>query len=158
MPAKTSTPPKKRASAAPTAAEVSPGLYVGGWADALNFSGTRFCVLDEAPPDMPAATHVPIFDEHSEQPNVPNLERLAGLISQARSKREPVLVFCGHGVRRSPLAVAWYLHRSESIPLEEAYARIRVARPFIEPVQSWAKGWRVLEAADRGRAAPRAHP
>jgi len=152
MPARPSTTPRKPARTKPTAAEVRPGLFVGGWGDAQKFSGTKFCVLDEAPPDMPAATHVAIFDEATEEPIVSSLDQLSELISAARTREEPVLVFCGHGVRRSPLAVAWHLHRSESIPLDDAFDRIRAVRPFIEPVHAWAKGWKVLEAADRRRS------
>jgi protein-tyrosine phosphatase len=118
-------------------AEFAPGLFVGGWNDAVRFEGARFCVLDEAPPDMPPATHLPIYDENGDRPIVSNLNRLADAMKAARSKNEPVLVFCGHGVRRSPLAAAWYLHRVEQLPLDEAYDRIRAVRPRIEHARDW---------------------
>jgi hypothetical protein len=134
MPAKT----KGGAPAAPSArakgpSEVAPGLFVGGWNDAAAFDGVRFCVLDEAPEGMPEATHVPIYDERTGAAQRPNLDRLAQEIGKARAGGRPVLVFCGHGVRRSPLAVAWYLHRAEKIPLDEAFERVRAARPRAEP-------------------------
>jgi hypothetical protein len=136
-------PSKKNDAASPQ--EISPGLFLGGWKDALQFSGRKFCVLDEAPDDMPPATHVRIYDEEKDAPIVANLDRLATQIARARASREPVLVFCGHGVRRSPLAVAWYLHRDQKVPLEEAFDRIRAVRPQIEAASEWIKNCAPLE-------------
>ncbi len=120
-------------------------MFLGGWKDALTFSGKRFCVLDEAPDDMPAAVHVQIYDESKDAPIVPNLDELATEMSAARRANQPVLVFCGHGVRRSPLAAAWYLHRSEKISLDEAYERVRSVRPRVETAREWIGNWESLE-------------
>jgi Dual specificity phosphatase, catalytic domain len=137
--------PAKRASK-PTAApkkpnpspqEIAPGVFLGGWKDALTFSGAKFCLLDEAPDDMPPATHIPIYDESTDAPIVANLDRLADAVHSARRSNESVLVFCGHGIRRSPLGVAWYLHRYEKVPLDQAYARIRAVRPRVETAAEW---------------------
>ena len=127
--------------------EIAPGVFVGGWKDALRFEGTRFCVLDEPPPDMPPATHVPIYDESAGGAVVPNLDRLARSIREARKSGQPVLVFCGHGVRRSPLAGAWFLHRTEGISLDAAYERVRAVRPKIEDARSWVENVAELERA-----------
>jgi protein-tyrosine phosphatase len=117
--------------------EIAPGVFVGGWNDAIKFEGARFCVLDEAPKDMPPATHVPIYSEEEDRANTKNLDRLAEEIGAARAKGEPVLLFCGHGVRRSPLAGAWYLRRSQGLSLDEAYDRVRAARPKVEHARQW---------------------
>jgi protein-tyrosine phosphatase len=117
--------------------EIAPGVFVGGWKDALRFDGARFCVLDEAPDDMPAATHIPIYDSTSGTANLSHLDRLAREVKSAHAKGTPVLVFCGHGVRRSPLAGAWYLHRAENVTLDQAYDRIRSVRPKVEPARDW---------------------
>jgi protein-tyrosine phosphatase len=146
MPGK--APPRK--SPSPKArgpSEIAPGVFVGGWNDALAFDGDRFCVLDEAPDDLPAATHVPIYDEATGRANRRNLDRLASEIAQARARGSPVLVFCGHGVRRSPLAGAWYLHRAEKISLDAAYDRIRAVRPKVEVARSWLGEPSSLDAA-----------
>jgi hypothetical protein len=89
---------------APSPQEVAPGVFLGGWKDALKFTGRKFCVLE---------------------------------ISAARASGDSVLVFCGHGVRRSPLAVAWYLHREQKLPLVMAYNRIRAIRPRIKLPSEW---------------------
>jgi Dual specificity phosphatase, catalytic domain len=121
----------------PSPQEIAPGVYLGGWKDAVGFEGTRFCVLDEAPDDMPAGTHIPIYDEEKDAPRVENLERLARGIRSARDAGSPVIVFCGHGVRRSPLGAAWYLHRYEHLSLDAAYEKIRAVRPQVEHAREW---------------------
>jgi protein-tyrosine phosphatase len=146
MPAKRAAPSATRRPKVPASPqEISPGVFLGGWNDAVRFAGTRFCVLDDAPEDMPPATHVRIYDEAKDEPIVANLDRLAKEMAAARRKDEPVLVFCGHGVRRSPLAAAWYLHRQEKLPLDEAYARILAVRPKVETAREWIGHWKILE-------------
>jgi len=86
---------------------------------------------------MPPATHVPIYDDAEDKPLVANLNKLADAMESARAKNGSVLVFCGHGVRRSPLAGAWYLHRIRKLPLDQAYERIRSVRPKIEEARDW---------------------
>jgi len=122
---------------APSPQEIAPGVFVGGWDDAVKFAGKRFCVLDEAPDEMPAGTHVPIYDDAKDAPIVPNLERLAAEMRAARKAGDPVIVYCGHGIRRGPLGAAWYLHRAEKLSLEQAYERIRAVRPKIETAAEW---------------------
>jgi hypothetical protein len=129
----------------PTASEVAPGVFVGGWKDANAFHGTRFCVLDDAPDEaIPAETHLPIYDPGTDRPIRANLDRIAALAEAARGRQEPVLFFCGHGVRRGPLAAAWFLHRHENVSLEVAYDRIRAVRPQIETAKDWAGDVSVL--------------
>jgi len=147
MPTKSASPRSPSAKkTVPSPQEIAPGVYLGGWNDAVKFSGKRFCVLDEAPDDMPPATHVPIYDETKDAPIVANLDRVAAGMNSARKEKEPVIVFCGHGVRRSPLAAAWYLHRYEKLSLDEAYARIRALRPKVETPKEWIGNWKPLEA------------
>jgi len=136
----TATPRKSRTTKTRTKrhpSEIAPGVFVGGWNDALEFEGKRYCVLDELPSDAPADGGYTIYDEATEAPNVANLNRLAEAVRQARAGGSPVLIFCGHGVRRSPLAGAWYLHRSEGIDLDAAYDRIRAVRPKVEHAKEW---------------------
>ncbi len=134
---------KSPRKAAPS--EIAPGVFVGGWADAEKFEGTRFCVLDETPDaPFPAEVHIPIYDSQADRPIRPNLDRLADLVAAARAKHQPVLLFCGHGIRRGPLAGAWYLHRQLGLSLEEAYGRVRTVRPKIEAVEEWVNDASVL--------------
>jgi protein-tyrosine phosphatase len=138
--------PKSQSSkkSAPSPQEISPGVFLGGWNDAVKFDGKKFCVLDEAPDDMPPATHVRIYDEAKDAPIVANLDRVTSEMNSAHKSSQPVLVFCGHGVRRSPLAAAWYLHRYEKLSLDDAYAKIRAVRPKVESAQEWIGNWKPL--------------
>jgi protein-tyrosine phosphatase len=144
---------KKASRAKPTprplnsASEITPGVFVGGWKDAAAFEGAKFCVLDEAPEDMPPATHIPIYDESTGRVNTKNLDRLAGGMRAAHDKGVPVLVFCGHGVRRAPLGGMWYLHRVEGLSIPSAYEKIRAVRPKIETAKEWIGDTADLERA-----------
>jgi hypothetical protein len=141
-------PAAKKKAPSSTASEIAPGVFVGGWNDAVGFSGTRVCVLDELPAEpVPGSTHIPIYDESTDQAIPGNLEKVAALVAAARAKNEPALMFCGHGVRRGSLAGAWYLHRSEGISLDAAYDRVRAVRPQIQHINEWVGGWKALEEA-----------
>lgn len=126
--------PKK---APPSPPEIAPGVFLGGWKDAVRFEGVRFCVLDEAPDERPPSEHIPIYDGAGDQPDLKNLDRLAREVRAAHAAGKPVLIFCGHGVRRSPLGAAWYLHRYEDLTVEQAYDRIRAVRPQVERARQW---------------------
>jgi protein tyrosine/serine phosphatase len=102
-------------------------------------------VLDEVPDGkIPAEIHVPIYDEKTDRPLRENLDRVAQLVEAARQKNEPVLLFCGHGVRRGSLAGAWYLHRHDGLSLDAAFDRVRAVRPKIQHVKDWVGDWTVL--------------
>jgi hypothetical protein len=139
--ARSRTPKGKNSSAS----EIAPGIFVGGWKDAVGFEGTRICVLDEAPAEpLPAEAHLPIYDEGKDAPIRANLDRVVRLVESARAKQEPVLLFCGHGIRRGSLAGAWYLHVHDAISLDAAYERVRQVRPKIEHVKEWVGNWSSL--------------
>jgi len=145
------TPSKRTSRSRPTPrtsnpSEIAPGIYVGGWDDAVGFRGARICVLDEAPEKtLPGMTHVPIYDDGKDRPLRANLDRIVGLVDAARSKDEPVLLFCGHGIRRGSLAGAWYLHRHDGLSLDESFERVRAVRPKIQHVKDWVGDWTVLQ-------------
>jgi hypothetical protein len=137
MPARRTTPKPAAKKTPPSPQEIAPGVFLGGWKDATRFEGARFCVLDELPDDMPAGSHIPVYDEATDRPKLENLDRLAREVHSARASGTPVLIFCGHGVRRSPLGAAWYLHRYEHLTIDEAYDRIRTIRPQVEHAREW---------------------
>jgi len=89
------TPRAARPSSRPAGpSEIAPDVFVGGWKDATNFRGTRFCVLDEEPDDMPEGTHIQIYDESTDRAIVANLDKLAKSVAAARARNELVLMFC----------------------------------------------------------------
>jgi hypothetical protein len=137
MPSSRKTSAKKPNAKPSGPSEFAPGVWVGGWKDAVAFEGSRFCVLDDVPEEMPAATHRRIYDAASDRALTKELDELARAMAKEHDAGRPVLVFCGHGVRRSPLAAAWYLRRTEGLTLSEAYERVRAVRPKIEEAREW---------------------
>ena len=151
-------PPERGGPGASHASEIAPGVFVGGWADAEGFPGVRICVLNEAPEGpLPAEAMLPVYDPVEDAPRRVNLDRAVLLATEARGRGEPVLFFCGHGVRRGALAGAWYLHVTEGLPLDEAYRRVQAVRPRAEHVRSWIGKWR-SELAGASRAPGSAPP
>lgn len=137
---------ERRAHAKQAPSEIAPGVFVGNWNDAVAFEGARFCVLDEQPSDMPEGTHVRIYDEKTDRADRKALDTLAGKMRSARSSGQTVLVFCGHGIYRSPLAAAWYLHRTEGLSFAAAIERVCEMRPQAKPASQWLGNYRELAA------------
>lgn len=136
---------KRNAPKSRSPSEILPGVFVGGWKDAEAFDGQRVCVLDELPESgAPAEQHYPIYNEKADRPIRENLDRVVRFVDAARESGKPVLMFCGHGIRRASLAGAWYLHRHEGVSVDEAYDRVRAVRPKIEHVKEWVGDWKGL--------------
>lgn len=121
--------------------EVVPRLFVGGRPDAARFPGVRLSVLEDLGDPTPAEVRIPILVAEGGGADRHALDRVADVIERALRGDRPVLVYCGHGVRRSPLAVAWYLHRRRGLPLDAAYAALQAARPEVEPAVGWLSNW-----------------
>jgi hypothetical protein len=126
-----------RPGPAPSPQEIAPGVFLGGWGDAARFEGQRFCVLDEAPEGLPGVRHLAVYDAEHDRPDIGHLEQIAREVRESRDHGSRVLIFCGHGIRRSPLAAAWYLHRYEHLTVAQAYERIRALRPKVELAGDW---------------------
>lgn len=137
-PKKSPTRSSRAVSPKTHASEIAPGVFVGGWKDAEGFVGARICVLDESPDEtLPGMTHVPIYDGEKDRALPRNLDKVAEMAIAARGRNEPVILFCGHGIRRGSLAGAWYLHRAENLPLDQAFDRVAAVRPKIERPRDW---------------------
>jgi protein-tyrosine phosphatase len=66
------------------------------------------------------------------------LDKCADKISELVKDRFNVLVHCGAGIERSPLAVAWYLVKTgQSDNLDAAYKFLSSKRPQIQDRQQW---------------------
>ena len=124
------------------ATEIRPRLFLGDLADAASWDGLAITVLEDRSPDLPpSVVHIPIYDPESGRARFEEVERVVALVSEElRSGRQSVLVSCGHGVERSPLALAWYLYRVEGLSPPEAYDSIRERRPEVQPRLEWLHG------------------
>ena len=48
-----------------------------------------------------------------------------------------IVVHCAMGMERSPLAIAWYLHRHQKLSLDDAYKKVVEARPIVLDRRGW---------------------
>jgi protein-tyrosine phosphatase len=124
--------------------EIIENLFVGDMVDArAGFDGLIICVLEEKPFDEPAdATWIPFLAD-----GVHSLEVTADIIDDALVGGRAVLVHCGAGSARAPLAVAWFLTRRREMSLDEAYTLLRSRRPIVRDRRSWMQ--RYIERAAR---------
>lgn len=117
------------------ATEILPNLFLGDLADAKRWQGFAITVLEYRPPELPSkVVHIPIVDTTTpDEFHVlfVQLEALVTVVDTAMSRGEKVLVSCGQGMERSPLAVVWYLFRRKGMSVEEAYRLIREKRPQV---------------------------
>ena len=85
--------------------------------------------------------HIPIYDPETGRARFEEIEKVVSLVSAAlRSGDQDVLVSCGSGTERSPLAIAWYLHRTEGLDVSAAYSDISGKRPQVQPRLEWLHG------------------
>ena len=48
-----------------------------------------------------------------------------------------VVLHCAMGMERAPLAVVWYLHRTEGMSVKDAYEDVIKARPIVCHREMW---------------------
>ncbi len=122
--------------------QITPQLHVGGqyrqrgWARLAARGITAVINMRAEFDDRQAGIAPPRYlylatvDDHA--PALAQLEEGAGFIADEIARGGGVYVHCGSGVGRAPTMVAAYLVRS-GLTLDEAWARIRQARPFVRP-------------------------
>lgn len=66
-----------------------------------------------------------------------NLKRIAAKIEERAQDKIPVLVHCVQGIDRSPLSVAYWLHRHRGFSFDDAYALVLKARPQAIDRRNW---------------------
>lgn len=71
---------------------------------------------------------MPVFDKNS-QPDEKKLDAVSDLIDKLIRQGKTVLVHCGAGMERSPLAVAWYLHKAGGLSIGRAYDLVKEKHP-----------------------------
>ena len=74
--------------------------------------------------------HIPVVDDHA--PSLDQLRQGIDFIAQEAARDGAVFIHCGSGVGRAATMAAAYLI-STGLPADEAWLRIRQARPFIRP-------------------------
>jgi len=113
-------------------------LYLGSLEDALHAPPdfVIVCVLEYQPPNEPSGAYRFPFLEGGVA-NVKVLDDFANLVDKLLSEGKKVLVHCGMGVERSPLAVVWYLHRKKGMSIADAYRYVMNRRSVVADRSSW---------------------
>lgn len=117
--------------------EVIHNLYVCGMYEwPAEFAGLLVCVLEDRPIEEPTkAVHVPILDDNGKAV-IKQLDIVSDIIA-AHIQHGPVVIHCGAGIERSPLAVVWYLHRERGLSFAEAYAFVMAKRSVVQDRMGW---------------------
>ena len=120
-------------------------VWIGDLEDAIKWEGEKICVLEVLPEREPEdALWIPILKTVWEQTKLENgevfghdyikyaiqqqLDLVSHLISEHVRKNVPVLVHCGAGQERSPLAVMWWIWRTQGMSMEKAYEYVETHR------------------------------
>jgi hypothetical protein len=118
-------------------------LYVGDMDDGAAWSGPKICVLKAACPHgclhdnyvfsaapEPGAEHGILFA---------SMKRLRRVLTHYQELRRqgPVLIHCGHGIERSPLAAVFILVETAGMSVSHAYEMVMLPRPQVQDRSSW---------------------
>ena len=127
--------------------EIIENLFLGDYGDAQKWAENRLgviiCVLTERPPLLLQGTiwrpilDVDSADDSQNRASLEKLELASEAIEEGLKNGRRVLVHCGMGVDRSPLALAWFLRSKRGMELDEAYELIKSKRPIIVSPVDW---------------------
>ncbi len=127
-------------------------LYLGDLMDARKFDGEIICVIQDIPNAEPDKAYwIPIIRSSAplndnelildQDPIITALPHQLDLVSFMIEKNlkyeTDTLVHCMAGIERSPLAVAWYLHKNCNMTYNEAYEFIKEKRPEVANRLQW---------------------
>ena len=122
---------------------VTPNLGVTDWEGAEEASLTGCYVINVAP-ELEGVTdkfdNITIgFSDFGGLGLKIALERCANHIHNKITENPDIriVVHCAMGMERSPLAIAWYLHRRNRISLDDAYKKLVDARPIVLDRRGW---------------------
>lgn len=130
------------------ATEIILGLLIGNIADAKNWQSFAVTVLEYRPPELPTnVTHIPVLDTNHRGTSPDGLhacfvqlEAIVMVVDGALGRGESVMVSCGQGIERNPLAVVWYLFRRKGMSVEEAYRTVKEKWPQVIEHLEWLHG------------------
>ncbi len=141
--------------------EILSSLFLGDAVDAAEWAPTVgldrrravVCVLEACPLSYiapPYHFHIHLIGTAPDSRVSPaSLEAVSAILGYFRNKGWTVLVHCGAGIERSPLAVAWYLANHVAgdwfqqngldpiYSLDQAYKFIALKRPQVQDRQQW---------------------
>eukprot|EP00002_Diphylleia_rotans_P004674 TRINITY_DN13562_c0_g1_i1.p1 TRINITY_DN13562_c0_g1~~TRINITY_DN13562_c0_g1_i1.p1 ORF type:complete len:171 (-),score=37.87 TRINITY_DN13562_c0_g1_i1:114-626(-) len=121
--------------------QVAEGLFVGSQFAAANEEALRahnvkhiLCVttgVEVTPPEGVTVHTIPIRDVGSED-ITPSLDKCYETVAEA-IKEGGVLIHCSLGISRSPTVTTAYLIKSQKLSFDEAFDKVKQARPQSDP-------------------------
>jgi len=134
------------------ATEILPGLYLGAAAEAYydkkeGLVDVALCVTERSIANLGLGTdwyEIMSFleedDENVLRADVVKLHTISMYIKALLEQKKKIVVFCGVGSERSPLAVVWYLHNFEDFSLNDAYEFVKRKRSIVIDRTDWLPG------------------
>ena len=132
--------------------EIRKNLFLGRLTDNRKFDGVKICVLEHEEWNRskidPETIVIPIIKTKNLRlralyyqgiANEINMDAIVRLIKEYLSKDQKVLVHCEIGKERSPLMIAYYLHKTEELPLEIAFKEVKRLHPKAVNRLYWLK-------------------
>lgn len=134
-------------------------IWIGDLEDTKVWEGNIICVLETRPESLSIdALHIPILTLRFEKVMMKDkdgkdtdymthayvdralkvqLDAVAHIIQNHIDAKEKLLVSCGAGMERSPLAVTWYIHTRLGLTLEDAFELVKAKRPQAQNRLEW---------------------
>lgn len=125
-------------SGVPDYDKVAPRLYVGNFEACSVFDG--FCInVTERPCVNDHCTHMRIMGVSKESwASKDVLTQITGLVSALLLNTDKnVLLHCYVGMERSALAATWFLHQTEGLSLQDAFAKVKAGRDIAADRLFW---------------------
>ena len=142
-----------------TANRIIHDIWVGDLEDAKVWEDNLLCVLETRPDSEPErALHIPILTlrfektmmkdkdgkdtdymihEYVDRALPVQLDAVAHVIQNHVDAGTKLLLHCGAGIERSPLALTWYMHTRAGLSLEEAFEFVKSKRPQAQNRLEW---------------------
>lgn len=121
--------------------EILPNLFLGDLTDAQAWTGLNISVLDIRSELLPGnVLNIPILAQDEDRASHRALESVAYAIDRGLQGDAKVLVSCGQGIERSPLAIVWFLYRYRGYSISNAYALVVEKRPQVQRREHWIAG------------------
>lgn len=130
--------------------EILPNLYIGNIHDGRSFNGEKICVQEEKRCLHDIGTHhLPLLDEKYEV-GIDNANKISDKINELLKKDKRVIVYCGSGKGRGPVAIQWYLVRYKGFTRKEALEAVKLKH---QPTEERHHYWNQLNLQEVSQVA-----
>jgi rhodanese-related sulfurtransferase len=126
--------------------EILPNLFVGDSIAGYEFSKDKNAVVIDVRDIEIGASAIdaeyhyqclfPEDDKFSHVLSIKNLDKVADLIEKSLKNGKRVIVHCGASLERSPMAIAWFLHRKADMSFRDAYSLVK-SKHLTRDITDW---------------------